>query len=585
MRERFQVWWDTTRSCRWELVRHFFVRLFDSDLIRSRGQLAVFAVGVLIALLMASAFLPLQLIRKYTDLVYLSTGEVNALVITGDRLFFLCIGMVLAGFLGAFQWQSLFPERQDYLILGPLPVRARDIFAGKFISLILFVTLFALAWCLPSSFFLPLVQNNKWSVPGLGLPHMGAHFAASWMGVWLVFFGLMALQGIGMALLPERAFRRLSLFSQVVLMAALLSALPLLTWIPGLYQHMAERPAWGLWAPPLWILGFEEWLVGRREPYVEILAARAAIATLAALSVTLLAYLLTYRRHTKNAAESVPRLRRSRLLERWWDTLASLWIRDTRELAAWSFLWKTLLRSRWHKVLLGAFLGLACAFALDTVVELMLQKSFHGFGSRSLQLERAALSLPLVFIFFLVLGLRYIYSIPVEPGANWIFRIHEEPPLRFRLLSCARRGYFWIGILPVLLLTLPIEIMILGPGSAFLQALSTLLVSLCLVEWLLWKQDKVPFTCSWLPGQGNVAMKAALTWIAFSMFACTVTPALILLALSDPAALLMLFGTLLAGYAKLRQYRLAIEGEEPLQFESEPEPAVRQLGLAGSSLT
>ena len=580
MRAALHHWWDQTHRCRFELLRHFFVRLFDSDLIRSRGHLVTSTISVLITLFMAGAFLPLSFTKKYTDLAYKSTADVNTLVLQGDRLFLLAIGMVLAGFLAALQWQSLFPERKDYLILGALPVRAVDIFAGKFAALILFVAIFAAAWCLPSSIFLPMAQQNRWAVPPLGVWHMSVHFLASLLGVWLVFFGLMAVQGLAMALLPEGLFRRFSLFLQVALMAALLSALPLLTWIPGLYQHMATRPPWGLLAPPIWVLGFEEWMLGNHEPYVRTLAMRAMLAAAIALAVAILAYLATYRRHTRNAAESVPRLSHRGPLARAAEAVTTLWIRDPRELAACSFLWKTLIRSRWHKVLLGVFFGIGCAFVLDTLVELMLQKSFHGFATRSVQMERAALSLPLVFIFFLVLGLRYIYSIPAEPAANWIFRIHEEPATRPRLLASAERAYVWIGVVPVLVLTFPIEVLFLDIVSAVFHTAVSFLLGLSLVEWLLWKQDRVPFTCSWLPGQGNLAMKVTLTWIGFSMFAYTVTPAFELWALSDPAALLMLFGILLASFAKLRQHRLATVGEEPLIFEAEPEPTVRELGLA-----
>ena len=43
--------------------------------------------------------------------------------------------MVVMGFVMVFEWDALFPDRKDYLILTPLPLPANSIFVGKVLAL------------------------------------------------------------------------------------------------------------------------------------------------------------------------------------------------------------------------------------------------------------------------------------------------------------------------------------------------------------------------------------------------------------------------------------------------------------------
>src|SRR5437867_4368435 len=63
----------------------------------------------------------------------------------GDRYVFVCYSMVVMGFVMTFKWDSLFPDRRDYLILTPLPISLQEFFAAKVISLCGFLLLFVIA--------------------------------------------------------------------------------------------------------------------------------------------------------------------------------------------------------------------------------------------------------------------------------------------------------------------------------------------------------------------------------------------------------------------------------------------------------
>jgi hypothetical protein len=53
--------------------------------------------------------------------------------------------MVVMGLVMTLKWDSLFPDRRDYLILSPLPISQRRMFAAKVCALVAFLLLFSVA--------------------------------------------------------------------------------------------------------------------------------------------------------------------------------------------------------------------------------------------------------------------------------------------------------------------------------------------------------------------------------------------------------------------------------------------------------
>src|SRR5262245_17498933 len=103
------------------LVKHFFGRFFDVDstspdadsrtrVIQLLGLLCV--PGLMISFFMmgdhpAGATI-VRAAVSHTDRLWLRVG---------DRYVFVAYGMVAMGLLMAFKWDSLFPDRRDYVIL------------------------------------------------------------------------------------------------------------------------------------------------------------------------------------------------------------------------------------------------------------------------------------------------------------------------------------------------------------------------------------------------------------------------------------------------------------------------------------
>ena len=58
----------------------------------------------------------------------------------------------------------------------------------------------------------------------------------------------------------------------------------------------------------------------------------------------------------------------------------------------------------------------------------------------------AVTSAPLVVMFFVLVGLRALFAIPIEPKANWIFRL-REPANRLAVVAGVRRALI-VGVRP-----------------------------------------------------------------------------------------------------------------------------------------
>jgi hypothetical protein len=169
-------------------------------------------------------------------------------------------------------------------------------------------------------------------------------------------------------------------------------------------------------------------------------------------------------------------------------------------------------------------------------------------------------------------GLRFIFTIPAELRANWLFRI-TEPADRHAYHRGIRKAMFLLTTLPVLAPVLLAEGLLwnwpIAAGHAFVNAL----LSWVLVELVLLRFDKIPFTCSYLPGKANLPFSAGLYFAVFATYS-TAMATLGYRVLTAPGWLP--FFTLAAVLAALAfalawRKRQRLETSGPLVFDDEPE--------------
>jgi len=391
----------------------------------------------------------------------------------------------------------LFPGLRDYLVLAGLPLEARDLFIAKFTALVAFMGIFIVGLNALPSIVLPSVMVGRYYTGG---PQFVALFVCMSLAAWFFFFALVTLQGVLLNVTPPRQFPGVSLFVQGSLITILVCALPLLLSIPSLFHYMDQRPAFARWLPPVWFLGLDQAMLGNREPFVVELARRALWSVAAAGSGAVGAYLWSYRRQKVRLLET-PVAARHELgwLRRFAARSSDRCLPDPPVQAVFGFTAATLARSRVHRMVLTGFLALAVALIVESFVSLVFNGEFRGFRVKTLALKEATVAAPLALSLFVLAGLRYLFRLPVELRANWVFRVNETGN-RELLLRGVDRFVLCLGVVPVALLTLPMELRFFGVLTGLAVVVLTLMASLTVDELLLFGFDRIPFTSSYLPG-------------------------------------------------------------------------------------
>ena len=179
-----------------------------------------------------------------------------------------------------------------------------------------------------------------------------------------------------------------------------------------------------------------------------------------------------------------------------------------------------------------------------------------------------------------VAGVRVVFSLPLDLRANWVFRV-----LPFgaghHCLGARRLAIFALSVAPGWALSAAVlcSLWPWRPAAAHLAVLACL--GIILAEFSLDGAQKLPFTCSYLPGRSNLNT-ALLFWVYAILGVLTGGAVAERRALEDPA----LCTALLAGlgiaalFTVVRNHRFASPGQAELRFEEEPPGRLLTLGLS-----
>jgi hypothetical protein len=479
---------------------------------------------------------------------------------------------VAAAIFTTLQWPALFPGLRDYLALAALPVRIRGVFIAKFTALLAFMILLTVAIVFLPSILLPMVMNGRYSEHMIR--QVPAIFVSTSLASLFVFFSLIAFQGVLLNLMPPRAFARVSLTIQAILLTFLLCALPLVLMTPDLEPWMNLRPAWVLKVPPFWFLGLDQVIGGNSEPMAVKLAwlSLAGVGGAAAAAIT--TYLWSYRKQRIRVLES-PQIEHA-LTRRWPEAIAGRLLPNLRSLAVFGFTAKSLSRSRQHRLILTGFAGAALAVIAEGLASLAVHTRF---STHSAEFREVVSALPLALSFCSLLGLRYLFRLPVELRANWVFRIHE-PGHAADLLAGMEAFMLYFGVIPTAIVTLPVELQLFGTAAGLSASILYLLVSLVWMQLLLFPFERIPFTSSYMPGQQPL-IQSVVHYTTIALFYIGAMGSVIPWAIETRARPIVLMLLLAAAWWKARTARLGSRQIERVQFSEDLEPVVQQLKLAG----
>ena len=399
---------------------------------------------------------------------------------------------------------------------------------------------------------------------------------ASCLACFFVFFAILALQGVLLNVLPANLLARLSVYVQGALAGLFLLggfySWSMKEWKPG---TIAKLPEFGVWLPPVWFAGLQRTLTGEGGAFFTAMAQRAQLAAGMAVSLAILTYYISYRRYRKLLLEAEGwRGRRGGEGTGRWSLIRLIAGGSPRREGILSFLSKTLARSRTHRLLWFVYLGAAAAVMLNSSI------IDGAYLTRSKGWTKALQFLvgfwPLACSVVILPGFRHVLSIPAELRANWIFQITESQG-RAEWMSAVERFVVAYAIAPIYLILFPVTVYVFGGVIAIRMTTLQLLISLAMFEVLFHSWQKLPFTCSYIPGQRPLVGTVA----AYFGVLCVLVPILSVM-IAASSRVWFLFPFYLANFAGIyiwvRRMRREGWGEAKLIYEDLP-AVVTDLGI------
>lgn len=568
-----------------ELTKHFFHQFFATELVARGSEARLTVVHILAVLAVPPIFYTVYLVFTY-DNIYWNFPWQYTTVSLIDHCRYVMLSMIVIGFVATLEWDALFLDRRDFAILTPLPVKAATLFTAKITALLLFLALFILAVAGVPTLLYPVVETMGIRGEHVSLLRLGNMIAAHAIAVVsssvFIFLCFVGLHGLLINCLRPRTFKIASRFFQLSAIITLLLTLFLLLPITSNLLPVwvdADGGGWFLLFPPLWFVGVYQTVLGSGDAAFHSLAWTAAVASgLVALACGA-GYIVNYNRHMQRTLEVVE----SPTSNRFWASRATRWmlthmvLRKPLERAAYFFVMDTLVRSTKHRLYLTAYVGAGFALAAFGIMQLVIYTEDRSVSAIFFQPSEASLAVPLILSFFLLSGMRVVFTIPAELRANWVFQIAEDQ----NRLDCFAgvRKFMIVRAAQLLVALLPIYAFLWGWAPACQQLVLSLVLSLILIELLLINFRKIPFTCSYQPGKANIILLGVLYWFAFTTYAYTMAALECWLLQDDVTwiAFLVLMILLLGGLRVWRKDLLA--GDSRIVYEDEPLPDIQTLNL------
>jgi hypothetical protein len=472
--------------------------------------------------------------------------------------------LLVIGLCSVLMWDTTFPDRRDVMVLAPLPVFPRTILMAKLAASATVLGIAVIALNCAASLSLSLV----FGVPAGGLVGMLRFFFAYWFTMFaaaaFLYGAVLTIQGITALILSRRMFLRVSAILQLAAFGVFLGVRFLQ---PSLSTHAEfTDPANHrllVSSPTFWFVALLNQLNGSLPWDLLWLARRAwinlGIVAIGAIGSLLLCYMRTMKK-TVEDPDLVPGTGGLQWIPRLGNSLQH---------AIVVFSLRSIARSRQHRVALAFYWSVVFAVALSWIRrETSTPPEPIGIGF---------IVSSFVMMSFAVLGLRGIFSLPVSLNANWMLRITQLRPTQ-QYVAATRRALLLLGVAPIWTICAALSLHLrprqyAAEHLAFLVLFGALLVELCLIRF-----DKVPFTCSYLPGKTNIQ---AVFW-GFAFVLLSLGPLLGSYernALNHPLDYALMMLCTAAAIAALWAVNRIHAQSAVLYFEEQPPEVVTRLGL------
>ena len=533
------------------LVKHFWDRFFDTESLSPQADPSAGVVQTLGLLAVPGAFFVI-----ICQAVSLLQWDLVAV-----RYWFVSFSMIVMALLTVMEWDALLPDRRDYQILMTLPLRLSTVFRAKIVALAMFLGIFLLDLNFFAVLFWPGIDRNTDKL-NIMLVHLTVVVAAGLFSAVTVA----ALHGVLLTILPARAYRRVSVAVQTLLITVLVMLLFLTPILSTFIQKLAaENSSLPYYFPPYWFIGLYE----RLRPavvndYLMDLGKLAVWGFVGALTIFVLTYLPAYRLHALKlldvpAPDPTDPGRRRKFLSAILDRLL---LASPVQRGVFEFMTDTITRSLKHRIFLATYGGFGAALAITHLRD----------GREGL----LALSITLSFI--LITGLRAAFNFPSELRANWMFQVSESTAVHEHL-SAMRKWIVVCAILPLYALLAIVEFAFFPWPAALFHLAFGITTSVLLMDIMFFGFRKVPFTCAHFPGKVNLAGVS----VAYVLGLIYYSDGMAWLETSIgkvPLAAAIFFTFAIAARFLIEHWRIRYFGTSAvLDYEDAGDPAVRTLDI------
>jgi hypothetical protein len=513
------------------LLRVFIGRVFHGGGDSGDSEMGVALGVILILLAMPGVLVSLLLFEKYMVLSFGGFDPFTATV--PDEYFFIVLSMVVTGSAAVWRWDALFLDRRDYTNIVPLPVSLRRIFLGNLAAIFLLAMALTVDVNAASFFLFPVaVVGSQLSLKVLFLRFAAGHAVTVILASVFSFFAVFAIVGLLMAILPYALFRRISLYVRFLIALFFLALLTTSFGVTSFLGQLARMSKLAVHLlPPVWFLGIGQTLWGNgHNPFFAAMARTALLALGISLAVAILSYTLSFRRSFIRIPETaevgpLPRSQFHFLPVKLFDRV---FLRDPQQRACFHFITRTLLRGETHLQIVSAFAAMALVASAQSVASVFQIHAAVRWRTPSEDL----LSIPFVLSFCIIVGIRLAFAIPSDLRANWVFALWIDPDT-LQTRPIARKALLTFSLLPLIPICFAGTWILWGFGVALLHTAVFAACTVALVELLLLRFRKIPFTCSYPPFQSHAALIFVAYLFGFVLFT-SYLPELELWSLADP---------------------------------------------------
>lgn len=487
------------------LIDHFFRRFFDNDTIQVEGETLTTVVRAIAIVAAPGAAVGIRLLNQYPDPRW--SFPRPPWVAVGDQYFFVMFSFVVMAAVSIFEWEMLFPDRLDFLVLSPLSVKPLQMLAAKSAALIGFLTLFLIACNVFGIVMLPALSRGGF------IRHIYAHTAAVLLAGIFGALLILALGGILLCTLDAARFRIASPILQMVSVMGLVLLMLQYARLGASMQALLSQPlGMARWIPPIWFLGLYQHLLHEdAAPAFALTMTRYAIrGTVIAALMVLLTYPMAWARMRKMAVEGSSRTRAQPSV--WLSRLIHTLVRRPGERAVFHFIGQTIRRNNRYQVYLaiyggtGLALAVACAVTLR-VTSATMHPSLSNYGMHAL--------MPLM-LFWIIAGLRMAFAFPLNLSAGWVFRITGVSSA-----ECAAAARKWVIACAIGLMVGIVTALHLAGWDVrhlLIQTISGLCLCILLTDAFFFSQQNVPFNQPRMPGKTNFPLMLTIYVGVFPVF-------------------------------------------------------------------